>query len=685
MRVSLLFCLFLLVLPGMAQQPGDLDLSFDGDGKVVLDLDDLGQLSSSDDPTKTAPYVVVTNDLKLIVAYWRLENGLYYTSLLRLNEDGSLDTTYGINGIAASSISGKIAGMVKTEDDKVVMLIQGNDSLTSNGLLLKYADNGQLDSSFGTFGQFSIPTIPNTITYPFNGLKALPDGKLLCFRGAWSSSLLIRSNLNGSIDTSFGDNGVLQVVGAIHDVAVTPTGRIRWVPMQNDTPFEVDYNSQEAAIAYTVSPDHTAPPQLYHRLVINGAGTMFGQSPIGVNCYCCSSRSGFGRAPEFSPNWWNGNNFTTITTAEIFWAVGCGNTYIYGERGPVSVDQDGNFFGAYTITSVSSNSPWILDPSWTLRKYFSSGQMVDYDFGTPYTNAFGGVRTSFDTTAFPYPTSTCVQPDGKVLVAGHCEIQGIRRVILARYHNIPDPRSKLHLKMFLGGPYDPDTGLMSDHLRQLSLIPFIQPYQPPAFQPKNGVGTWGLGAGVLNMQGDSAVVDWVWLELLDPDSVALVKATRVGLLHRNGSVTAADGVSPIDFSVGAGSYFLRVRHRNHLSVTLTDPITLGLDPIEVDLTSPATATFGTNAQMEMDGVMMLWPGNATGNDEVKYMGAQNDRDAILISIGGMVPTATATGYLKQDVNLDGEVKYIGPSNDRDVILQTIGGDVPTAVRVEQTP
>jgi hypothetical protein len=31
------------------------------------------------------------------------------------------------------------------------------------------------------------------------------------------------------------------------------------------------------------------------------------------------------------------------------------------------------------------------------------------------------------------------------------------------------------------------------------------------------------------------------------------------------------------------------------------------------------------------------------------------------------------------------VKYAGANNDRDIILQTIGGTVPTAVRVQQLP
>ncbi|MBK6832596.1 MAG: hypothetical protein IPG92_18515 [Flavobacteriales bacterium] len=62
---------------------------------------------------------------------------------------------------------------------------------------------------------------------------------------------------------------------------------------------------------------------------------------------------------------------------------------------------------------------------------------------------------------------------------------------------------------------------------------------------------------------------------------------------------------------------------------------------------------------------------------LKYTGADNDRDPILQAIGGSVPTNTITGYLMEDVNMDGVVKYVGTANDRDPILQNIGGSVPT--------
>lgn len=53
--------------------------------------------------------------------------------------------------------------------------------------------------------------------------------------------------------------------------------------------------------------------------------------------------------------------------------------------------------------------------------------------------------------------------------------------------------------------------------------------------------------------------------------------------------------------------------------------------------------------------------------------------------GDVQPTNVVSGFFMEHVNMDGDVKYTGTANDRDLILQTIGGVVPTAVRVEQIP
>ncbi|HRF80732.1 MAG TPA: hypothetical protein PL070_11670, partial [Flavobacteriales bacterium] len=88
--------------------------------------------------------------------------------------------------------------------------------------------------------------------------------------------------------------------------------------------------------------------------------------------------------------------------------------------------------------------------------------------------------------------------------------------------------------------------------------------------------------------------------------------------------------------------------------------------ILVDLRAGATATFGTDARVDVNGVMCLRPGDGNGNGTVAYAGEMNDRDIVLQAIGGSIPTNTLNNvYDRRDVNLDGRVMYVGTGNDRD--------------------
>jgi len=107
----------------------------------------------------------------------------------------------------------------------------------------------------------------------------------------------------------------------------------------------------------------------------------------------------------------------------------------------------------------------------------------------------------------------------------------------------------------------------------------------------------------------------------------------------------------------------------------------------IDMQDPNVIMFGQEARKLLNGntIAAMWAGNTTGDQFVKYAGFGNDRDPILVGIGGVVPTAIVLGYSVLDVNLDGVIKYAGPENDRDLILVNIGGIVATMVRVEQLP
>lgn len=245
-------------------------------------------------------------------------------------------------------------------------------------------------------------------------------------------------------------------------------------------------------------------------------------------------------------------------------------------------------------------------------------------------------------------------------------------------------QAQANLKLWLDGPYDSGTGLMTDSLRDSNLVPLTEPYTALGHANAGGGGGETTTAGVLAATGNNAIVDWVRAELrLSSDPSALV-ASRHALVQRDGDVVAADGSSVITFGVGAGNYYVVVRHRNHLGAMTLGTVSFSGTPT-IDFRSAATSTYGTNARKTIGSAMALWAGDVDSNGILRYTGQDNDRDPILEAIGGSVPTNIATGYLRADVNMDGVAKYVGGGNDRDMILSNIGGSVPTNAREEQLP
>jgi uncharacterized repeat protein (TIGR01451 family) len=246
------------------------------------------------------------------------------------------------------------------------------------------------------------------------------------------------------------------------------------------------------------------------------------------------------------------------------------------------------------------------------------------------------------------------------------------------------PPVLLDVRAALGGAYDTGNGLMRDDLRVAGLLPGLEPYTALGYVHAGA----GRGERVsplrLGAAGDTAVVDWVVLELRDQAAPATVLHSITALLQRNGTVADVRGGVP-RVAAPYGDYYVALRHRNHLGVMTAAPVSLGPNPTVVDFTGPGTATWGADARMAIGDVRLLWPGDANRDGRLKYTGTANDRDFILQATGGELPTATVEGYHAGDVNMDGTVKYTGTANDRDVILQVIGSEMPTAVRQEQLP
>lgn len=174
---------------------GDLDTTFDGDGKVVLNSFP-GQVGDS------LLSLAIQPDGK-IVGGGSVETDFLLT---RFNLDGSLDTGFGTGGIVITN------SVPFTDDVRDVVVLQDGKILAAGGsgrcAVTRYNSNGLLDSSFAAGGIFAAN--PGYYTQ-CSGLVVQPDGKLVLAGesapGTQFNSLLMRLTPNGTPDPTFGTNG----------------------------------------------------------------------------------------------------------------------------------------------------------------------------------------------------------------------------------------------------------------------------------------------------------------------------------------------------------------------------------------------------------------------------------------------------------------------------------------------
>lgn len=138
---------------------------------------------------------------------------LLATTIVTYAQSGTLDTSFGDQGIAkASAFAGYnyAEATLVQEDGKI--LVAGNAGFSSNYqmAIARFNADGTLDSSFGDDGTMRFPV--GSVKSFIMDLKQQPDGKILIGGYTWDNTqadlALVRLNLDGSFDTSFGIDGI---------------------------------------------------------------------------------------------------------------------------------------------------------------------------------------------------------------------------------------------------------------------------------------------------------------------------------------------------------------------------------------------------------------------------------------------------------------------------------------------
>ncbi len=250
---------------------GGIDTSFGSGGRVTIPFN-LGG-----DNNDTAQAVAALPDGKILVA-GGADTGTTSTDsalgesavVVRLNADGSLDTTFGQGGRVILPSPDprqrldKITAMAVQPDGAIVVVGTAEASLPpsdspAGSLVFPGQDfsvarlnpDGSLDSSFGSGGQLLIGfNIGGDNNDTANGVALQPDGNIVVFGVAESGinnsmAAVARLNSDGSLDTSFANGGKLTMNFAFRNThastavggAIQPDGKIVIFGSAGSPPF----------------------------------------------------------------------------------------------------------------------------------------------------------------------------------------------------------------------------------------------------------------------------------------------------------------------------------------------------------------------------------------------------------------------------------------------------------------
>jgi len=202
---------------------GSLDSSFGDGGTVSTALSDAGSRAAD---------VALQSDGKIVAAgaVFPGQTGTAGFGVVRYNVDGSLDKSFGANGIVIVTVGGREATAVAIQRDGKVVVTGVSDRDQFGTIRLNV--DGTEDSAFGTDG--AVTTEIGTVGSTAADVAVQADGKIVVVGRKLSGSAdsdfaIVRYTSDGRLDASFGNGGIATPAvdsGAANAVAVQDDGKI---------------------------------------------------------------------------------------------------------------------------------------------------------------------------------------------------------------------------------------------------------------------------------------------------------------------------------------------------------------------------------------------------------------------------------------------------------------------------
>ncbi len=519
---------------------GDLDPTFGTGGKVTT------YVGSSNSYANT---VAIQSDGKIVVAGVPL--------LTRYNSDGTLDTTFGTNGIVTNSGINQGKDVVIQPDGKI--LVTGNPTNTRIEFgVARFNSNGSLDTSFGTNGIASHSIYPSENSDPGNVrfVALQSDGKILVAGelrlaccNVYSLFQVIRYNSDGSLDRVYeNDNGGYE--NDITALVIQPDGKILLSGNTYDgTDYRMGFVRLNPDFTYnstlggggSLAPDFGNMGFDDYSIALQSDGKIIAVGQLGCtfDYYTCPTPGYKFAIARFNSNGSTDTTFGTngVITNNFSLMDNFTNNPDIEQLKNIILQPDGKF-----IVGLDT-----FDGSYYhfLIARFNSNGSLDPTFGTA-----GEVTTAFGTSD-DHLHSIILQPDGKIIAAGSTSNGTNTGIALARY---------------LVANVTPVTATFISESKNDGWILESARYSNVGGTQNGGATTFNVGDDPANRQyrsilsfntaaiPDSAVITAAQLKIMKQGVVGTDPFTTFGNLLvdiRNGHFGNSIGLELVDFSAPA--------------------------------------------------------------------------------------------------------------------------------------
>ncbi len=189
-------------------------IRLNSDGTLDTTFNGEGVVNTIIGSTSEIASLALQADNKIVAVGSATISNISYIAIARYNADGSLDTSFDTDGIVTATLNDGIfgSGIVLQPDGKIVavgtIVIDG----TPQFIIARFNDNGSLDGAFNGAGFAITPVNSRSMA---KSVLIQSDNKLVVMGtsqiGQTGVSLitLVRYNTDGSIDTTFGTAGIV--------------------------------------------------------------------------------------------------------------------------------------------------------------------------------------------------------------------------------------------------------------------------------------------------------------------------------------------------------------------------------------------------------------------------------------------------------------------------------------------